>query len=111
MSVIAFKINGDKIQVAADGRAVLDDRIANEHFKKIIQISDNLIIGATGLAGSIGIYEKFVKANETTFGMLNNSTDAIPLFKRLKDYMIDNYGYSKETLKEQYLYLGYHIHE
>ena len=100
MSVIAFKVNGDKIQVAADGRAVIDDRIANEHFKKIIKISDNLIIGATGLAGSIGIYEKFVKVNETTFGMLSNSTDGIPLFKRFKDYMVDNYGYSEETLKE-----------
>ena len=100
MSVIAFKVTEDKIQVAADGRALFEDRIANEHFKKIIQISDKLIIGATGLAGSIGIYEKFVRANETVFTMLENSTDAIPLFKRLKDYMVDNFGYSEETMKE-----------
>lgn len=100
MSVIAFKVTEDKIQVAADGRALFEDRIANEHFKKIIQISDKLIIGATGLAGSIGIYEKFVKANEAAFTMLDNSTDGIPLFKRLKDYMVNNYGYSEETMKD-----------
>ena len=100
MSVIAFKVTEDKIQVAADGRALFEDRIANEHFKKIIQISDKLIIGATGLAGSIGIYEKFVKANEAAFTMLDNSTDAIPLFKRLKDYMVNNYGYGEETMKD-----------
>ena len=35
MSVIAFKITENKIQVAADGRALIDDRIANENFKKI----------------------------------------------------------------------------
>lgn len=100
MSVIAFKVTDDKVQVAADGRAIIDDRIANEHFKKIMKISDNLIIGATGLAGSIGVYEKFVRANEITFCMLENSTDAIPLFKRLKEYMVDNFGYGEETLKD-----------
>jgi ATP-dependent protease HslVU (ClpYQ) peptidase subunit len=100
MSVIAFKVTEDKIQVAADGRALFDDRIANEHFKKIIQISDKLIIGATGLAGTIGIYEKFVRANENVFSTLENSTDAVPLFKRFKDYLIDNFGYSEETLKD-----------
>ena len=32
--------------------------------------------------------------------MLTNSTDAIPLFKRLKDYMVDNYGFGEGTLKD-----------
>lgn len=100
MSVIAFKITDNKIQVAADGRALIDDRISNENFKKIKKISDDLIIGATGLASSVGIFEKFVRANETAFNTLENSTEAIPLFKRFKDYMVDNYGFGEGTLKE-----------
>lgn len=100
MSIIAFKITEDKVQVAADGRALMEDRIVCEDIKKIVKISDSLIIGATGLADTIGIFTKFVNANKNVFEKLCNTTDGLPLFKRFKEYMVDNFGYSEETLKD-----------
>ena len=100
MSVIAFKVFEDKIQVAADERCVSDDKIISEHYTKVYKISDSLIIGVTGLADTIGIFKKFVEANKVVFEKLDNVTDTLPLFKRFRDYVIDNYGFNEESVKE-----------
>lgn len=99
MSIIAFKVFEDKIQVAADGRCLSDDKIVSEHYTKIYKISDSLIIGVTGLADTTGIFKKFVEANRTVFEKLDNVTDTLPLFKRFRDYVTDNYGFNEHSVK------------
>lgn len=100
MSVIAFKKKKNEILVAADGIVLSDDKIEDNDFKKIHKISDSLIIGATGLADAVGIYKKFVEANRVVFEKLEDSIEAIALFKRLRDYFSNNFGYADETIKE-----------
>ena len=99
MSIICFKIFEDKIQVAADGRVMSDDEIIYENGKKIIKISDSLIIGVTGLQDVNPIFEKFVNANKAVFEKLNNTCEGLALFKRFKEYL-ENYGYTEGTIKE-----------
>ena len=99
MSVIAFKVFEDKVQVAFDGIALVDDRIISNNFIKAYKLSDELIIGATGLGDTIGIFKKFVEANQRVFEKLDNVTDALPLMKRFRDYL-EEYGYTNETVKE-----------
>ena len=100
MSVIAFKVSENKIQVASDGICISDDKIVTNNFKKIIKVSDSLIIGVTGVADTTGIFEKFVRSNSFAFEHSDNVTDLLPLFKRFKDYISSNFGYSDETIKE-----------
>ena len=101
MSVIAFEITDNKIQVAGDGRVITNgDKIEYEHFQKVIKVSDSLIIGVTGLGDTTGIFKKFVSANLHTFETVDNITDFLPMFKRFKEYLVDNYGFAEETLKE-----------
>ena len=99
MSVIAFKVFEDKIQVAFDGIALVDDRIVSNNFIKAYKLSDELIIGATGIADTIGIFKKFVETNQRVFEKLDNVTDALPLMKRFRDYL-EEYGYTSESVKE-----------
>lgn len=99
MSVIAFKVFEDKIQVAFDGICLSNDRIVSNNFIKAYKLSDSLIIGATGIADTVGIFRKFVQENKRAFEILNNVTDALPLFKRFRDYTTE-FGYSEDTVKE-----------
>ena len=99
MSVIAFKVFEDKIQVAFDGIALIDDRIISNNFIKAYKLSDSLIIGATGIGDTIGIFKKFVEANQRVFEKLDNVTDTLPLMKRFRDYL-EGYGYTSESVKE-----------
>ena len=100
MSIIAFRRYDDHIEVSADGRVMSEDKIISEDNKKIIQISNSLIIGATGLADVKGIFHRFVLANQKVFEEYSNKTEILPLFARFRTYLIDNYGYSEETIKE-----------
>ena len=100
MSVIAFKVFEDKIQVAFDGICLSHDRIVTNNFIKAYKLSDSLIIGATGIADTIGIFRKFVQANQRVFENLNNVTEALPLFKRFRDYVTSEFGYNEESVKE-----------
>lgn len=100
MSVIAFKILDNKIQVAFDGRCLSDDRIISENYIKAHKISDSLIIGVTGLSDTTCIFKKFVEDNQQEFENTNNSTDFIPLMKDFREFIIDNYGYSIESVSE-----------
>lgn len=99
MSVIAFKIFENHIQVAADGRTLAGDQIIYENTKKIKKLSDSLIIGITGESNSNGIFEKFVLCNQNYFENLNNETEGLSMMKRFKDYL-ENYGYNDESIKK-----------
>lgn len=100
MSIITYKITDDLVKVAADGRIVSGDKIIAEDFKKIIKISDSLIIGATGLSDELGIFKKFVEANQYVFEHLEDITSTLPLFSRYRDYLKNHFGFMDETLKE-----------
>lgn len=101
MSVIAFKFYNDKVVVAGDGRVLTNgDVIENENFHKVVKVSESLIIGVTGLADTTGIFHKFVEDNRYVFEHIKTTTDALPLIKRFKDYLVDNFGFSEGTLKE-----------
>ena len=98
MSIIAFKIFEDKIQVAADGRVMSDDEIITDNGVKIHKLSESLIIGQTGLHDTNPIYKKFVEVNQRVFEELDNTTDGLALMKRFREYL-ENYGYKEEALK------------
>lgn len=100
MSVIAFKVFDNKIQVAFDGRCVSDDEILSENYIKAYKVSDSLIIGVTGLADVTKIFEEFVKINKKSFENITNFTDGIPLMKDFREFIINNYGYSIESVSD-----------
>ena len=99
MSIVAVKINKNEIQVASDGIVLSGDVIVNENFEKVKKISDTLIIGGTGLADSLLIYYKFVEDNREAFENLELVPEALQLFKRFKDSLIEDYGYAADTIK------------
>ena len=100
MSVIAFKQFADRIEVAADGICLMNDEICSNNFKKIIQITDELIIGVTGLANTTSIFEEFARANRVVFEKIKTRNEYLRFGKRIKDYLIENYGYSEETFED-----------
>ena len=100
MSVIAFKQFEDRIEVAADGISLMDGEICSQDFKKIIKISDGLIIGVTGLANTTPIFEEFVRANRVVFENIKTLTDYLRFGKRIKSYLMDNYGFTEGTLED-----------
>ena len=100
MSVIAFKVFEDKVQVAFDGICLVDDRIVSNNFIKAYKLSDSLIVGATGIGDTIGIFKKFAEENQEAFETLNNVTDGLPLMKQFKDFITDDFGYLEESVKE-----------
>ena len=99
MSIVAVKINKNEIQVASDGIAISGDEIVDENFEKVKKISETLIIGGTGLSDSLLIYHKFVEDNLEAFENLEQVTEALQLFKRFKDSLIEDYGYAADTIK------------
>lgn len=113
MSIIAFKVLEDKIQVAADGRAVSDDKIVSEEVEKIKKISDSLIIGATGLCDTIEVFEEFAKERQEELEGLNNNPHLIRIAKEFKEYSLEEYGYTNETIINSFggfLFINQHLH-
>jgi len=99
MSVIAFKIFEDKIQVAFDGRCLQNDLIESENYIKAYKLSNVLIIGVTGNADTTLMFKDFVDVNKRVFEQIKNSNDAIPMMIRFKDALIERYGFTEDDLK------------
>jgi hypothetical protein len=100
MSIVAFKIYEDKIQVAFDGRCLSGDLIESENYTKAYKVSDCLIVGVTGLGDTSEIFKNFVEMNRIVFEKMASKIEAIPMMIRFKQALIDQYGYTDEDLKE-----------
>lgn len=102
MSIIAYKIENNRIIVGADGRLTSGDLIINENADKIYKISDSLIIGATGLSDATDIFKKFVEENKEIFENIHSSEEFLEQAKELKEYFMEHYGYRESTIMKEF---------
>ena len=113
MSVIAFRKLQDKIQIGADGLAVSGDIIRDTKFKKIRKISDEIIIGATGVNECIEMFALFTHDNRSAMANIKSLTDYISVLKEFREYISNTYGYTDGTIKEDFgglLFVNRHFH-
>ena len=101
MSIIAYKIEWDKVTVACDGRVLSGDEIIMEDKVKISEFpSYKIICGATGLSDLNDVWRDFVLNNAETVVKIHNTTDALNLGIEFKNYIIDNFHCGDEMFGE-----------
>ena len=93
MSIIAYKIDGNSVNVACDGRVMVDDEIVQEDKKKIAKPSDKLICGATGVADANDLWRCFVSDNIERFAAVRTTKEALVLAVEFKEMLIGDFHY------------------
>lgn len=101
MSIIAYKIEKDKVSVACDGRVLAGDEIIREDKVKILQVPRNKIIcGATGMSDYNDVWRNYVVENAATIKTIRNIKDALNLAISFKNYIIENFHCGNDMFSE-----------
>lgn len=92
MSIIAYKVEKNKVRVACDRRVIAGDEIVNENKIKIEKVPNKKIIcGATGLSDSNDLWRLFVKENAETIKDITTTKGALHLAIEFKNMLVDEY--------------------
>lgn len=113
MSIIAFKIEDDRIIVGADGRCMNgDNRIITEDFRKIKLINDDTVFGSVGLAMTTDMFAEYLEKTSYDSSELNNNNDFMRIMYGFQKWLSDEFGWDDETVKEfgGFLMINPHYH-
>jgi hypothetical protein len=101
MSIIAYKIEKDKVSVACDGRVLAGDEIIKEDKVKILRVPNNKIIcGATGMSDYNDVWRSYVVENADIIKTVSNVKEALGVAIGFKNYIIEQFHCGSDMFNE-----------
>lgn len=113
MSIIAFKIGEEKVEVACDGRVSSGDKIICDNKVKIAKAPNKRIIcGETGLSNYNDIWKEYIIDNEDIVYGIKNTSDALKFAVKFKKYIIDEFHCTDDVFAEfgDFFFITPHYH-
>ena len=101
MSIIAYKIQKGKVNVACDGRVLAGDEIIMENKVKILKVPKyKIICGATGMSDYNDVWRGYVVENAKTVNTIHNTKEALAFAISFKNYIIENFHCGNDMFDE-----------